>query len=232
MTNVKKNTCNFYWNFITMEKLSWGINHQSSCQTVMLLTWLNCEFISCRSCSATTLAVAVAVAVAAATIAAALNAEGEGWYCWGPPPSCTPGLPGPPPVPPPPVFIPPTVDWGPPYPPPTPLNRAVWVEASKATRSWEKHVFKTLTLTDRGYCVMQILPAYKLWHKQHNASILKKKPVLYSRLKHSPLSSYELASLSRLIHNKIHPTLKMEVLSSFETLVTKLHNAESYSTIW
>lgn len=47
----------------------------------MLLTWLNCEFISCRSCRATTLAVAVAVAVAAATIAAALNAEGEGWYC-------------------------------------------------------------------------------------------------------------------------------------------------------
>ena len=47
----------------------------------MLLTWLNCEFISCRSCSATTLAVAVAVAVAAATIAAALNAEGDWWYC-------------------------------------------------------------------------------------------------------------------------------------------------------
>jgi hypothetical protein len=47
----------------------------------MLLTWPNCELISCRSWSATTLAVAVAVAVAAATIAAALNAEGEGWYC-------------------------------------------------------------------------------------------------------------------------------------------------------
>lgn len=52
-----------------------------ACVKMMLLTWLNCEFISCRSCSATTLAVAVAVAVAAATIAAALSAEGEGWYC-------------------------------------------------------------------------------------------------------------------------------------------------------
>lgn len=131
-----------------------------ACVNMLLLTWLNCEFISCRSWSATTLAVAVAVAVAAATIAAALNAEGEGWYCWGPPPSCTPGLPGPPPVPPPPAFIPPPVDWGPPYPPPTPLHSAAWAEASKAIRSWEKHVVKTLTQTHRGYCAIQILPAY------------------------------------------------------------------------
>lgn len=131
-----------------------------ACVNMLLLTWLNCEFISCRSWSATTLAVAVAVAVAAATIAAALNAEGEGWYCWGPPPSCTPGLPGPPPVPPPPAFIPPPVDWGPPYPPPTPLHSTALAEASKAIRSWEKHVVKTLTQTYRGYCAIQILPAY------------------------------------------------------------------------
>jgi len=129
---------------------------------MMLLTWLNCEFISCLSCSATTLAVAVAVAVAAATIAAALSAEGEGWYCWGPPPSCTPGLPGPPPVAPPPAFIPPPVDWGPPYPPPTPLHGAEQADAkqSKAIRPWEKHVVRTLTQTHRGYCAIQILSAY------------------------------------------------------------------------